>query len=333
MLAAGRNMLAAVFRLIDLGAPLDDANKHGHNPLIWASICGHSEVIKALLLRGANINHKTAEGRTALHYACLYSKAKAADTLLNFLFEKFQTFRLDHPKKKPDPTRWSKYCTILENFLNVKDQFGKKPYDLIPHQIPEAELYKTYLPSVYSNNGSHNSETLFNQSQLKDYELRDDLLPPPPFDIHDDQNKYEKAKSKTSTADIDELSQVSFGYQPSSSIVEQDGDKKLENDQNENFNVNEISVYDGDSQNANLSLSVDSVDKNIKFPFSTSIMTIDTDSILGGMHGINDAHSLLSVLTGTADTLSLEEVFRKTEVLKSFKLKKNSFKENHTSFW
>jgi hypothetical protein len=311
MLAAGRNMLAAVFRLIELGAPLDDANKHGHNPLIWASICGHSEVIKALLLRGANINHKTAEGRTALHYACLYSKAKAADTLLNFLFEKFQTFRLDHPKKKPDPTRWSKYCTILENFLNVKDQFGKKPYDLISHQIPETELYKTYLPSVYSNNGSHKSESLFNQSQLKDYELRDDLLPPPPLGIHDDRIKNEKAKSKMPAADIDEFSQVSFGYQPSISVIEQDGDKKLENEQNE------ISVYDGDSQNANLSLSVESVDKNIKFPFSTSIMTVDTDSILGGMHGINDAHSLLSVMTGTADTLSLEEVFRKTNVKKS----------------
>jgi ankyrin repeat protein len=98
MLAAGRNMLEAVFKLIEMGVPIDEANKHGHNPLIWAAICGHGEVIKALLFRGANINHRTAEGRTALHYTCLYSKAKAADILMEFMFEKFQTFRLDHPR-------------------------------------------------------------------------------------------------------------------------------------------------------------------------------------------------------------------------------------------
>jgi len=119
MLAAGRNMLTVVQKLIDMRVPLNDGNRHGHNPLIWASICGHADMVRVLLYRGADIYHKSEEGRTALHYACLYSKARVANTLLDFLFQKFQTYRQKHPLAKFDESRWSKYATMLENFMYV----------------------------------------------------------------------------------------------------------------------------------------------------------------------------------------------------------------------
>ena len=62
-----------------------------------------------LLFHGANIHHKTLEGRTGLHYACLYLKARVVSVLLQFLFERFSTYRLAHPKAAFDGTRWTRY--------------------------------------------------------------------------------------------------------------------------------------------------------------------------------------------------------------------------------
>ena len=206
MLAAGRNMMSAVFRLISLGAPINESNKHGHNPLIWACICGHVEVIKALLLQGADINHRTAEGRTALHYCCLYSKAKAAFTLMEFMFEKFQLFRLDHPRNKPDPSRWSKYATIMETFLNIKDNERKKAVELIPHSNRVHDIESVDRLSAASfmsfEAASQASQASFSKLTLRNEEIRDDILPLPPgfvnadsslYRLDDDDDSFEKA--------------------------------------------------------------------------------------------------------------------------------------------
>ena len=119
-------MVEVVYKLLDMGVNIDSGNKHGHNPLVWACICGHNEVIKALLFRGANINHITEEGRNCLHYTCQYAKPKAASVIIDFLIEKFQTFRLDHPKLKPDASRWSKYAKILEDFMEVNNEMSSE---------------------------------------------------------------------------------------------------------------------------------------------------------------------------------------------------------------
>jgi hypothetical protein len=310
-------MLSVVYRLLDMGAPLNTANKHGHNPLIWACICGHTEVIKSLLINGADINHRTSEGRTALHYCCLYAKPKSAEVLFNFLFEKFQTFRLDHPRKKPDPTRWSRYSTILENFCNVEDVYGKKPIELVPSQdllnegllgaasIDSLQSMMTYTvdssfdqrlnaATASANVAEQGSILMPSQSRLlTDDQLRDDILPvPPPL-----QNaSIVLASQNVPTVDADAESQESFGY--------------VAEDYEENVSVlidREASFHRvPDSRNREV--------MNMIGSSSRSVVTIDTDNFLAGLHGLNDSRTLLSVITGTEDIVSIEEVFRRTEV-------------------
>jgi len=43
--------------------------RRGATPLIWATVCGHVEIIKLLLSAGANPNAIDRKGHTALHYA------------------------------------------------------------------------------------------------------------------------------------------------------------------------------------------------------------------------------------------------------------------------
>jgi ankyrin repeat protein len=119
MYAAGFNMIEAVALLIDMDVAIDDVNKFGHTAFTWACTGGHTDVVKLLLFKGCNINHITDEGRGGLHYACLYVKARTVKALVDFLFERFATFRLKHTQKKFDYTRWSKYATFMDDFINV----------------------------------------------------------------------------------------------------------------------------------------------------------------------------------------------------------------------
>ena len=96
MMAAGLNMVKLVHALCENHVPIDEGDKYGISPLCWASASGHGDVVKALLFHGANINHKSAEGRTALHYACLHSKPRIVGVLLDFMYERFSNYRMKH---------------------------------------------------------------------------------------------------------------------------------------------------------------------------------------------------------------------------------------------
>lgn len=136
ILAAGLNSAELVNLLIDKGANLNTANKYGHNPLTWAACCGHSEIVRLLLFKGADINHQTVEGRTVMHCACMYLKAKVVNTVLKFLYEKFLTFRITkHQSGRYDSERWSRYAAILENFLDIKDKDGYKALQIVPSRL------------------------------------------------------------------------------------------------------------------------------------------------------------------------------------------------------
>jgi ankyrin repeat protein len=120
ILAAGLNMVEIVNILLDYKTPIDKTNRFGHTALTYAAAGGHSTVIRLLLFNGAKYDHRTNEGRTCLHYACLYAKAKTVGTIFTFLFEKFSTFRTEnHSQTDFDPTRWNIYSNLLEDFINV----------------------------------------------------------------------------------------------------------------------------------------------------------------------------------------------------------------------
>jgi Flp pilus assembly protein TadD len=57
--AAGSGDLEQVLKLLDEGAGIDATNKQGETALMWAAYWGQSEVVDALIKKGANVNAKT----------------------------------------------------------------------------------------------------------------------------------------------------------------------------------------------------------------------------------------------------------------------------------
>ncbi|GAV07188.1 hypothetical protein RvY_17059 [Ramazzottius varieornatus] len=53
--------------LVENGADLEIANRHGHTSLMIACYRGHIQIVKYLLERGASVNRKSIKGNTALH--------------------------------------------------------------------------------------------------------------------------------------------------------------------------------------------------------------------------------------------------------------------------
>ena len=66
------------------------------------------------------MHHTTVEGKTGLHYACMYAKAKTVKTVLDFEVQRFMTFRIEgHSHTAFDYTRWLKYAEVLHGLINV----------------------------------------------------------------------------------------------------------------------------------------------------------------------------------------------------------------------
>ena len=136
MIAASWDMIDVVTALLDLGCKVEHKNRYGHTAFTWACTVGHAEVVKTLLFHGANIHHKTLEGRSGLHYACLYLKARVVSCLLDYLFEKFSNYRVQHAKAEFDATRWTRYATMLEQYLDLQDNNSKRAWELLPIPPP-----------------------------------------------------------------------------------------------------------------------------------------------------------------------------------------------------
>jgi ankyrin repeat protein len=59
----------AVSRLIELGADVAVKDSRGRTPLMFQAIFGSPNTLKLLLDNGSNINERSDQGRTALHFA------------------------------------------------------------------------------------------------------------------------------------------------------------------------------------------------------------------------------------------------------------------------
>lgn len=114
--AAGHNYCDVIQELLRLAVDINHANRHGHTAFTWSCVCGHAEAARLLLQKQANESQLTAEMRSGLHYACLYGKAQVVGIILDVLLGRFSSFR---NTAKFDVSRWQKYASTLEAFLQV----------------------------------------------------------------------------------------------------------------------------------------------------------------------------------------------------------------------
>ncbi|MBD3886389.1 ankyrin repeat domain-containing protein [Phormidium tenue FACHB-886] len=67
--AAEKGSCALVHSLIENGAEIDTEDLEGSSPLILVTMGGHFKVVEILLSKGANVQHVTRSGWTALNWA------------------------------------------------------------------------------------------------------------------------------------------------------------------------------------------------------------------------------------------------------------------------
>ena len=80
-LAASGGHLDVVEELIRAGSTLDDVDKFGRSPLMWAVACGYVEIVRLLLQAGASV--ATQGKRHALHEACKRGFHELAQLLID----------------------------------------------------------------------------------------------------------------------------------------------------------------------------------------------------------------------------------------------------------
>lgn len=82
-IAACKNDVVQVERLIEHGAPVDVADNYGTTPLLRAAQCGSLEVASLLIKKGANIFAADERGKGALHYAAQHNQSEIVPFLIN----------------------------------------------------------------------------------------------------------------------------------------------------------------------------------------------------------------------------------------------------------
>jgi ankyrin repeat protein len=87
-LASGKGHSEIVEFLLNHGADIESEMFDRETPLLVAArFAGHDgkyETIKTLLEHGAKVNHKDKHGRTALHYAAMYSGKEVMNLLISY---------------------------------------------------------------------------------------------------------------------------------------------------------------------------------------------------------------------------------------------------------
>jgi ankyrin repeat protein len=120
ILAAGMNMNEVVRELINLKTPINHENKFGQTALTVAANAGNADIVYFLLFSGANVYQRTNDGRTALHYACMFAKAKVVKVVFDHILERFGFYRNEaHSLTEFDYTRWANYIQQFQELLDV----------------------------------------------------------------------------------------------------------------------------------------------------------------------------------------------------------------------
>ena len=81
-IASQRGITEVIDALLKRGASVDSQDEHGTSSLMVASKCGHYKVVKILLEHKANVNLKNNNGWSALMFASWNNRIKIIEVLL-----------------------------------------------------------------------------------------------------------------------------------------------------------------------------------------------------------------------------------------------------------
>ena len=88
MLACAQAEVTNVEALLHAGAFKDSENRRGHTALSWTCVCGHHQVVAALLAGGVDATLKSnLENKTALHHAAYNGTNQCLQALLDCYFQ------------------------------------------------------------------------------------------------------------------------------------------------------------------------------------------------------------------------------------------------------
>ncbi|XP_072276036.1 ankyrin repeat domain-containing protein 45 [Pyxicephalus adspersus] len=109
----------------------------GRNPLFIACILGRSDIVRALVRYGANINHQTTRGYLPLHCAAAWGHLEVIKTivdlggdilLLNFRGEKAYDIAVRYNKTDcADFLQWAEARLTLKNYISFIQQTMSDP--------------------------------------------------------------------------------------------------------------------------------------------------------------------------------------------------------------
>ena len=148
----------------------------GMTALHVAALHGNVEIIEQLLIYGANIDDVCKDNSTAIHLAALWGHTNAVLVLLKYgadiLVKTSSAFTLLHTAcscSHSDELVISLLHEGLEIFVNEKDNYGRKPFELI-----ENDYIKNYLLSYIVERNRALDSSLCLQ-EIANKQLQDDI--------------------------------------------------------------------------------------------------------------------------------------------------------------
>ncbi|GMH54017.1 hypothetical protein TrLO_g12787 [Triparma laevis f. longispina] len=134
MLACAQAEVSSVEKLLENGAKKDSENRRGHTALSWTCVCGHHQVVAALLSGGVNATSPSRlENKTPLHHAAYNGTNQCVSLLLDHYFQFSLDRRFNLSKKKlTKMEQWDMERNWLKPFEKLvlhKDIYQKTALD------------------------------------------------------------------------------------------------------------------------------------------------------------------------------------------------------------
>lgn len=156
--AAKDGNLDQVKSLIEQGADIEAKTDNGSTPLHWAAASGHTDVANLLLEKGADIEAKDRGGWTPLHWAA----ANGQTDIANLLLEKGADIdaKTNDGKTPLHLAAYKGHTAVAEMLiekgadLDTKDCKGRTPLDCFAKDAPALNIQREKLSDLCGMHGA-----------------------------------------------------------------------------------------------------------------------------------------------------------------------------------